>query len=196
TELLSRVPLFSGCSLRETAAIGRAAKEVHRRQGSVLARTGEAGVGFFLLVDGQASVLVNGRKRTTLEAGDFFGEISLLEGRSRRAPRRRPGRGSPGSRRPGPPRRGRRLRERVVRRDGSHGVRPGGRGGNGDATRAGGNRHLAGVPALARDHGHDGPRPVRAVGRTVRPGPRLAGQTRERAALLGAVRAPGPQDGG
>ena len=45
TELLSRVPLFSGCSLRETAAIGRAAKEVHRRQGSVLARTGEAGVG-------------------------------------------------------------------------------------------------------------------------------------------------------
>ena len=85
TELLSRVPLFSGCSQRETAAIGRAAKEVHRRQGSVLARTGEAGVGFFLLVDGTASVLVNGRKRTTLEAGDFFGEISLLDGGPRSA---------------------------------------------------------------------------------------------------------------
>ena len=66
TELLSRVPLFSGCSQREIAAIGRAAKEVHRRRGSVLARTGEAGVGFFLLVDGDASVLVNGRKRSTL----------------------------------------------------------------------------------------------------------------------------------
>jgi len=85
TELLSRVPLFSGCSQREIAAISRAAKEVHRREGSVLARTGEPGVGFFLMVDGKANVLVNGRKRGTLGAGDFFGEISLLDGGPRSA---------------------------------------------------------------------------------------------------------------
>ena len=85
TELLSRVPLFSGCSQREIAAIARAAKEVHRREGSVLARTGEPGVGFFLMVDGKANVLVNGRKRGTLGAGDFFGEISLLDGGPRSA---------------------------------------------------------------------------------------------------------------
>jgi CRP/FNR family transcriptional regulator, cyclic AMP receptor protein len=85
TELLTRVPLFSGCSQREVAAIARAAKEVRRREGSVLARTGEPGVGFFLLVDGKADVLVNGRKRGTLEPGDFFGEISLLDGGPRSA---------------------------------------------------------------------------------------------------------------
>jgi CRP/FNR family transcriptional regulator, cyclic AMP receptor protein len=85
TELLSRVPLFSGCSQREIAAIARAAKEVNRREGAVLARTGEPGVGFFLLVDGKADVLVNGRKRGTLEPGDFFGEISLLDGGPRSA---------------------------------------------------------------------------------------------------------------
>jgi CRP/FNR family cyclic AMP-dependent transcriptional regulator len=85
TELLSRVPLFSGCSQREVSAIAGATKEVRRREGSVLARTGEPGVGFFLLVDGTASVLVNGRKRNTLKPGDFFGEISLLDGGPRSA---------------------------------------------------------------------------------------------------------------
>ena len=85
TELLTRVPLFSGCSQREIAAIARAAKEVNRREGAVLARTGEPGVGFFLLVDGKADVLVNGRKRGTLGPGDFFGEISLLDGGPRSA---------------------------------------------------------------------------------------------------------------
>ena len=85
TELLSRVPLFSGCSQRETAAIANGTKEVRRKAEAVLARTGEAGVGFFLLVDGKASVLENGRKRATLKPGDFFGEISLLDGGPRSA---------------------------------------------------------------------------------------------------------------
>jgi CRP/FNR family cyclic AMP-dependent transcriptional regulator len=85
TELLSRVPLFSGCSQREVAAIANGTKEVRRKAEAVLARTGEAGVGFFLLVDGTASVLVNGRKRATLKPGDFFGEISLLDGGPRSA---------------------------------------------------------------------------------------------------------------
>jgi CRP-like cAMP-binding protein len=85
TELLSRVPLFSGCSQREIAAIANGTKEVRRKAGGVLARTGEAGVGFFLLVDGTASVLVNSRKRATLKPGDFFGEISLLDGGPRSA---------------------------------------------------------------------------------------------------------------
>jgi len=85
TELLSRVPLFSGCSQREIGAIANGTKEVRRKAEAMLARTGEAGVGFFLLVDGTASVLVNGRKRATLKPGDFFGEISLLDGGPRSA---------------------------------------------------------------------------------------------------------------
>ncbi|MBI4260608.1 MAG: cyclic nucleotide-binding domain-containing protein [Actinobacteria bacterium] len=78
-EQLSRVPLFSGCSKRELRAIASAAKEVNHPAGKVLAREGDKGIGFFLIMDGRASVTIEGRKRTTLRAGDFFGEISLLD---------------------------------------------------------------------------------------------------------------------
>ena len=85
TQLLSGVPLFSGCSGRELGAVASAAKEVHRKQGSVLAKKGDPGVGFFLITKGTAGVIVNNRKRATLSTGDYFGEISLLDGGPRSA---------------------------------------------------------------------------------------------------------------
>lgn len=83
--LLAEVPLFSGCSKRELAAIAGVFKEVNRHQDAALAREGETGVGFFLILDGKARVTVNGKSRRMLEAGDFFGEISLLDGGPRTA---------------------------------------------------------------------------------------------------------------
>jgi CRP/FNR family transcriptional regulator, cyclic AMP receptor protein len=84
-ELLSQVPLFSELTNKELAAIARATKEVHHKPGRVLAKEGDSGIGFFLIVDGTAKVTVNGRKRAKLTAGDFFGEISLLDGGPRTA---------------------------------------------------------------------------------------------------------------
>jgi CRP/FNR family transcriptional regulator, cyclic AMP receptor protein len=84
-KLLSGVPIFSELSPKELAAIARAAKEITHREGSVLAREGESGIGFFLITDGAAKVTVGGRTRTTLKPGDFFGEISLLDGGPRTA---------------------------------------------------------------------------------------------------------------
>jgi CRP/FNR family cyclic AMP-dependent transcriptional regulator len=84
-ELLSRVPLFSGCAKKEISAIAGAAKEVDRKAGSYLARAGDAGVGFFVIADGTASVLVGGRRRRKMGPGDFFGENSLLDGGPRSA---------------------------------------------------------------------------------------------------------------
>ena len=77
--LLKKVPLFSGCTKRELDAIAKAVKEVRHRQGHVIAREGDTGIGFFLITDGDADVSVGGKTKAKLGPGDFFGEISLLD---------------------------------------------------------------------------------------------------------------------
>ncbi len=81
----SRVPLFSGCSKRELADIAGAAKEIEQPAGTVLATEGDPGVGFFLIVEGEAKVTIGGRSRGRMGPGDFFGEISLIDGGPRTA---------------------------------------------------------------------------------------------------------------
>ena len=83
--MLSSVPIFEGLSKKELNEIARAAKDVTHRQGHTLAREGEAGVGFFLILDGRASVKVGDRSVRPMGAGDFFGEISLIDGGPRTA---------------------------------------------------------------------------------------------------------------
>jgi len=82
---LAGVPLFSTCSKRELAYIGRAAKEVSHKAGTVLAREGERGIGLFLILEGKASVTIGGKPKANLGPGDFFGEIALLDGGPRTA---------------------------------------------------------------------------------------------------------------
>jgi CRP/FNR family cyclic AMP-dependent transcriptional regulator len=77
--LLSSVPLFSGCTKKELQAIARATKEVNHKGGAVIAREGEKGMGFFLILDGTARVSIGGRTRAKLGPGDYFGEIALLD---------------------------------------------------------------------------------------------------------------------
>ena len=84
-ELLSKVPLFSELTKKELQSFASAAKEVRHKPGDVLAREGESGVGFFLIVDGTAAVTVDGKPRARIGPGDFFGEISLLDGGPRTA---------------------------------------------------------------------------------------------------------------
>lgn len=82
---LAKVPLFSGCSRRELQLISKAGKRTSRRAGTVLAREGEAGVGFFLILKGTAEVTIGGKRRSTLGPGEFFGEVALLDGGPRSA---------------------------------------------------------------------------------------------------------------
>jgi CRP-like cAMP-binding protein len=51
----------------------------------VLARAGEPGQEFFMIVDGTARVDVNPKKQIRLGPGAFFGEMSLLDGGPRSA---------------------------------------------------------------------------------------------------------------
>ena len=77
--MLADVPLFTGCTKKELESVASALKEVGHREGHVIAKEGETGLGFFLIADGTASVTIGGKKRASLGPGDFFGEISLLD---------------------------------------------------------------------------------------------------------------------
>jgi len=77
-ELLRKVPLFALCSNRELAAIATLADEVDLRQGKELIREGARGREFFVLLEGQADVLKDGKRINQMGTGDFFGEIALV----------------------------------------------------------------------------------------------------------------------
>jgi CRP/FNR family transcriptional regulator, cyclic AMP receptor protein len=78
TELISRVPLFAHCSKRELSEVAGIADEIDLREGKELTKQGAPGREFFVLVEGTADVVKNGRKINSLSAGDFFGEIALV----------------------------------------------------------------------------------------------------------------------
>lgn len=84
-QMLAGVPIFEGLSKKDLSQIAGAAKQVTHRPGSVLAREGQSGVGFFMILEGTAGVQVGERQRRKLGSGDFFGEISLLDGGPRTA---------------------------------------------------------------------------------------------------------------
>ena len=82
---LQRVHLFESCSSRQLRAIARIAEVQEVSPGHVLARTGEPGDRFFVIVDGSARVEVSPDNQGKIGPGAFFGEMSLLDGEPRSA---------------------------------------------------------------------------------------------------------------
>jgi len=84
-EMLQKAPLWSGLTEKELKVIARAFKELKYENGDVIVRKGEAGIGFYLIVDGTVEVRTDGRVLSKLGPGQFFGEMSLLDGQPRSA---------------------------------------------------------------------------------------------------------------
>jgi CRP-like cAMP-binding protein len=82
---LEKVPIFQACTRRQLRAVARIAAVFDAGPGAILTRTGEPGNDFFLIVDGTARVEVSARKQRRLRPGDYFGEMSLLDGEPRSA---------------------------------------------------------------------------------------------------------------
>jgi CRP-like cAMP-binding protein len=82
---LQRVHLFEACSSRQLRAIARIAEVQEVPAGEILARTGEPGDRFFVIVDGSARIEVSAQKQSRIGPGGFFGEMSLLDGEPRSA---------------------------------------------------------------------------------------------------------------
>ena len=84
-ESLKAVPLFSELSDRELRTLAQSMHEKRYEEGQEVVTQGESGIGFFVILEGGARVSVGGQERRTLKAGDYFGELALLEGDSRSA---------------------------------------------------------------------------------------------------------------
>jgi CRP-like cAMP-binding protein len=84
-DMLSAVPLFSTCTKSELRTIANLGTSVAVAGGSVLIEQGKPGREFFLLVKGSARCIVGGEQVATFGAGDFFGEMALLDRRPRNA---------------------------------------------------------------------------------------------------------------
>ena len=82
---LEEVSLLECCSQRQLRSVARIAEVIEVTAGTVLARAGQSGDQFFLILDGSARVDVSPRKRAKLKPGDYFGEMSLLDGGPRSA---------------------------------------------------------------------------------------------------------------
>jgi len=78
-EALSRVPLFSRCTRQELEFIARKGDEVDVPAGKTLIRQGKPGDTFYVQLEGQSEVNIDGKPRRVMKPGDFFGEISMVD---------------------------------------------------------------------------------------------------------------------
>jgi protein phosphatase len=84
-EQLRHVPLFAGLSRREIVSILRMSDDVEFFPGETIVKHGLHANDFYLLLEGQARVTVPGKRSRILRTGDYFGEISVLDGGPRTA---------------------------------------------------------------------------------------------------------------
>jgi len=84
-DVIERVPLFANMSPRDTEGIAALFKERRFAPGETVTKEGTGGAAFFVIESGQATVSVGGQQRATLSAGDYFGEIALIDEGARSA---------------------------------------------------------------------------------------------------------------
>jgi CRP/FNR family cyclic AMP-dependent transcriptional regulator len=85
SDLLAQVPLFDGLSRRHLKQITEHADEITFRPGETIVEAGQPGGSFFVVVEGEAKVVRGPKVLARVGPGEFFGEISLLDGGPRTA---------------------------------------------------------------------------------------------------------------
>ncbi len=84
-QVLRRVPLFADLSREEVRQIARLFKERRFAEGETVVQEGSGGAAFYVIHSGEATVSIHGRKRSTLKADEYFGEIALIDEGTRMA---------------------------------------------------------------------------------------------------------------
>ena len=84
-DVLSSVDLFQGLSKRELQKLMSTAKEMLFDEGDTVVAEGDEDGRFYLLLEGTAKIISGRKTLATLGAGDYFGEISLIDGEPRSA---------------------------------------------------------------------------------------------------------------
>ena len=84
-ELLAQVPLFKDLSKKHLRQVRSLATRVDVEPGRVLAREGGAGHEFIIVLEGDVEIRQDDEVVATCGAGDYVGEIALIERRPRTA---------------------------------------------------------------------------------------------------------------
>lgn len=85
TDLLAGCRLFRGLDPDSLAAVADVAIEVDFPADRTIARQGDVGTGFFVVADGRVRVVRDGERIAELGPGEFFGELSVIDGGPRNA---------------------------------------------------------------------------------------------------------------
>ncbi len=77
-ETLARLSLFADLPHPQVEALAHTFTEEVFSEGQRVIRQNMAGSGFYVILEGEASVEIDGQERARITRGDFFGEISIL----------------------------------------------------------------------------------------------------------------------
>jgi CRP/FNR family cyclic AMP-dependent transcriptional regulator len=77
-EALARLSLFADVPHPQLEALAHSFDEEVFAEGQRVIRQDVTGGGFYVILDGEAKVVIDGQERARLTRGDFFGEISIL----------------------------------------------------------------------------------------------------------------------
>ena len=84
-EQLQSVPLFHRTTKRQRKTLVKLGKVLDWKEGSTPIKEGTKGAAFFLILEGTVDISRGGENLNRLGAGDFVGEIALLQGVPRTA---------------------------------------------------------------------------------------------------------------
>jgi CRP-like cAMP-binding protein len=79
-DALASLRLFSDLSRPQLEAVAHTFEETSFPPGQRILRQGFAGTGFYVILEGEVTIRIDGEDRARLGKGDFFGEMSLLLG--------------------------------------------------------------------------------------------------------------------
>jgi trk system potassium uptake protein TrkA len=79
-DTLSGISLFADVGAAELSSIAHAVEERRYGDGERIIRQGITGSAFYVILEGEASIRLDGKDYGTLGRGEFFGEISILLG--------------------------------------------------------------------------------------------------------------------
>jgi CRP-like cAMP-binding protein len=79
-DILAGFTLFGDLQTPQLLSVAGVFEEVFFPEGERILRQGLTGSGFYVILEGAANVIVDGTQRSTLNRGDFFGEVSILLG--------------------------------------------------------------------------------------------------------------------
>jgi CRP-like cAMP-binding protein len=79
-DTLSGLAIFADLSRPELERVAHTLEERYFAQDERVIREGISGSAFYIILEGEAAVLVGGKRVNTLARGEFFGEISVLLG--------------------------------------------------------------------------------------------------------------------